>query len=162
MEFIINQINALHEYLGSGFWALLFFIATIGIVAQWRLYIKAGLPGYHCLIPIQNVITFLKIVGRPASHVWYFLIPFYNIYFTVKVYIELCNSFGKQSILDYVLVIALNGLYILNLGLAYDTYYRGPVYGLSKQELQDLIAPKKKKKVKKTLRNNDIPEHQLA
>lgn len=162
MDIITDQINAMHEYLGSGFWALLFFIATIGIVAQWRLYVKAGLPGFHCLIPVQNVITFLKIVGRPANHTWYFLIPGYNIYFTVKVYIELCNSFGKQSIVDYVLVIALNGLYILNLGLAYDTYYRGPVYGLSKKEVQDLISPKKKKNQKKMPSNNEVTEHQLA
>jgi hypothetical protein len=162
MDIITDQINAMHEYLGSGFWALLFFIATIGVVAQWRLYVKASLPGYHCLIPVQNVITFLKIVGRPAKHVWLFLIPGYNIYFTVKVYIELCNSFGKQSIVDYVLVIVLNGLYILNLGLAYDTYYRGPVYGLSKEEVRDLISLKKKKNQKKMPSNNEVTEHQLA
>jgi hypothetical protein len=158
MELIIDQIGAMHEYLGSGFWALMFFIATIGIVAQWRLYVKAGLPGYHCLIPVQNVITFLKIVGRPAKHVWLFLIPVYNIYFMIKVYMELCNSFGKNSVLDYVLVIVLNGLYILNLGLSYDTYYRGPVYGLSKKELQVLINPKKKKLPS----NKVVTEQQLA
>jgi len=39
------------------------------------------------------------------------------------------QSFGKRSTLDYVLVIALNGLYILNLALDQDSEYVGPVYG---------------------------------
>jgi hypothetical protein len=46
-----------------------------------------------------------------------------------KVYIELCNSFGKTSLIDYILVILFNGFYILNLGLSYEAHYLGPVYG---------------------------------
>ncbi|MFT6845721.1 MAG: hypothetical protein ACJAUV_001918 [Flavobacteriales bacterium] len=144
MDLISNFFIDLHESWGNGLWALLFFVGIIGIVAQWRLYTKASLPGFHCLIPIVNIITFLKVIGRPASHILLFFIPIYNIYFIIKIYVELCNSFGKNSILDYVLVILLNGLYILNLGLAYDTYYRGPVYGLSKEELKTLLSKKKK------------------
>ena len=49
--------------------------------------------------------------------------------FMVKVYIELCDSFGKNTVIDYVLVVLLNFLYILNLSLSYDTVYQGPVYG---------------------------------
>ena len=142
MNFFSNLFEQLYEYLGTGLWVLIFFIVIIGIVAQWRLYVKAGQPGYHCLIPVVNVITFLRIIGRPPHHISLFFIPVYNIYFVIKIYIELCNSFGKTSIVDYVLVILLNGLYILNLGLSYDTYYRGPVYGLSKKELKKLIKKK--------------------
>ncbi len=46
-----------------------------------------------------------------------------------KVWIEICQSFGKRSIMDYVSVILFNGIYILNLGMSYDTNYEGPVYG---------------------------------
>ena len=71
----------------------------------------------------------MKIVGRPASHLLLFLIPGYNIYLVIKVWIETAQSFGKRTIIDYVLVVLLNGLYILNLGMSYDTHYVGPVYG---------------------------------
>lgn len=144
MDFFISAFNQVHEALGNGLWVLLIFMATIGIVAQWKLYVKAGLPGIHCIIPVQNVITFLKIVGRPASHAWYFIVPVYNLYFTFQVYKELCQAFNKQSILDYILVIVFNGLYVLNLGLAYDSIYYGPVYQLSKDDINKLIKTRKK------------------
>ena len=42
---------------------------------------------------------------------------------------SLGGCFGKRTMMDYVLVILLNGLYIFNLGMSYDTAYLGPVYG---------------------------------
>ena len=106
------------------------FVAVVGLLAQWRLYEKAKQPGWTALIPVLNFIVFLRIVGRPAKHLWLFLIPFYGqFYMLPKVWIEVAESFGKTSFLDHVLVILLNGLYILNLGLSYETRYMGPVYG---------------------------------
>lgn len=107
---------------------LLCVLTFIGVVAQWSVYTKAEQPGWACLVPIYNVVVFLKIVGRPASHIFLFLIPLYNIYFIIKVYIELCNSFGKHSTLNYVLCILFNGLYVFNLGLSSSVKYKGPVY----------------------------------
>jgi signal peptidase I len=105
-------------------------MGIVAVVAQWRLYEKAGQPGIAAIVPIWNVIVFLKIVGRPASHAWLFLIPIYGqLYFAPKVWIEICQSFGKTTLLDYILVIGLNGLYILNLGLSYEARYLGPVHG---------------------------------
>ena len=91
---------------------------------------KAGQPGIAAIVPIWNFIVFLKIVGRPAKHLWLFLIPIYGqLYMLPKVWIEVAQSFGKTTLMDYVLVILFNGIYILNLGLSYDTRYMGPVYG---------------------------------
>lgn len=135
MELIYGVFNffegiylSAYGYMGDGLFIALAVFAFIAFVAQWRLYEKADLPGYASLVPVWNVIVFLKIMGRPAHHIFYFLIPVYNIYFLVKVYIELCHCFGKRSILDYVLVILFNGFYILNLGLSYEEKYYGPVY----------------------------------
>lgn len=127
--------------------------AIVGILAQWSLYDKCGQPGIHCIIPIQNVITFLKIVGRPASHGLLVMIPppvvlaammFIDnttvayavagvfgavwVYFMIKVYVELVQSFGHHKIIDYILVVVFNGFYVLHLGLSYGEKYKGPVY----------------------------------
>ena len=41
-----------------------------------------------------------------------------------------CEINGNEAHCEsYVLVVLLNGLYILNLGMSYDTHYVGPVYG---------------------------------
>jgi hypothetical protein len=130
----MELLNDIHKYFFDRFGDSMYYIAgfflIIGIVAQWRLYDKAGLPGWAAIIPIYNAVIFLRVVGRPASHILLFLIPVVGqLYFLPKVWIETAQSFGKTSILDYVLVIALNGLYILNLGMSYDTRYVGPVYG---------------------------------
>jgi signal peptidase I len=139
-EKLTSLYNSIHANLGDGFFILLIFFLFIAVVAQWRLYEKADLPGIASIVPIWNAIIFLKIVGRPASHVWYFLIPVWGqLYFIPKVYIELCNSFGKTSILDYVLIIVFNGFYILNLGLSYETVYLGPVYGKEKSISAQLV-----------------------
>lgn len=70
----------------------------------------------------------MKIIGRPANHALYLLIPGYNIYFLYKIFTELCDSFGKSTTTDYILICVFNVLYILNLGLAYDCEYHGPAY----------------------------------
>lgn len=134
---IALQMNILHNihayfygHFGDSMYYIIAFMLVLSVVAQWRLYEKAGQPGVASVVPIWNVIVFLKIVGRPANHIWLFLIPIYGqFYLLPKVWIELCQSFGKRTLLDYVLVIVLNGLYIFNLGMSYDTEYLGPVYG---------------------------------
>ncbi len=135
MDFLINIHDYFYGNMGVAFYYMLMFLAVIAALAQWRLYEKAGQPGYTALIPVLNIIVFLRIVGRPAKDAWLMLIPFYGqLYFIPKVWIEVCQSFGKRTTLDYVLVILLNGLYILNLAMSEDTRYVGPVHG--RQELK--------------------------
>lgn len=136
-EFAESTFNSLYASFGEGLFFLVGIFTLIAIVAQWRLYEKANQPGIASIIPIWNLIVFLRIVGRPASHIFLFLIPVYGqLYMIPKVYIELCNSFGKTTIVDYVMVIVFNAFYVLNLGLSYETEYLGPVYGM-KTKLSD-------------------------
>lgn len=130
MESIWNFIIWAKATFGGFIFFAIIFVGIVAVLAQWRLYEKAGQPGLAALVPIWNFIVFLKIVGRPASHLWLFLIPIYGqFYMLPKVWIECVQSFGKRTTLDYVLVVIFNGLYILNLGLSYDTRYVGPIYG---------------------------------
>ena len=112
------------------------FILFIGVIGAAALFAKADKPWYAALIPIWNVVVVLKIVGRPVSHLAYFLIPFYNIYFFFRLHIELAQSFGKFSLIDYVLCCVFNVFYMLNLGLAYTEEYQGPVFGKNLRDVQ--------------------------
>ena len=130
MEVLQHIHDFFYSKIGNAFYYALIFLGIVGLVAQWRLYEKANQPGIASIIPVLNIIVFLRIVGRPAKHAWLLLIPIYGqLYFMPKVWIEICQCFGKRSTLDYVLVIVLNVLYILNLGLSYESRYLGPVYG---------------------------------
>lgn len=116
------------------------FLFLIWMVGNARLYAKCDQPWYAAFIPVYNVIVAMKIIGRPSNHIFLFLIPGYNVYLVGKTLIELCQSFGKFSLLDYVMALVFNVFYVLNLGLAYNEEYHGPVYGISKQEIQSREA----------------------
>jgi Family of unknown function (DUF5684) len=122
------------EYVG--YFALGLFITIIGAVGAAKLFAKADKPWYAAFIPIWNLIVVLKMVGRPASHVAFFLVPFY-VYFFFRLCVELAQSFGKYTLIDYILVCVLNVFYVLNLALAYNEEYQGPVYGRDLKSVQE-------------------------
>jgi hypothetical protein len=121
----------------TGYFALALFLTIIGAVSAAKLFAKADRPWLAAFVPIWNVIIVLKIVGRPASHIAFFLVPVYNIYFFFRLCVELAQSFGKYTVVDYILVCVLNIFYVLNLALAYNEEYHGPVYGKDLKNVQE-------------------------
>ena len=122
--------SMVNEYAGYTF--LAGFLLVIGSLGAARLFAKANQPWVAAFIPVWNVAIVLKMVGRPVSHLAFFLVPFYNVYFFFRLCVELAQSFGKYSIIDYVLVSVFNVFYVLNLALAYNEEYQGPVYGVDR------------------------------
>jgi hypothetical protein len=120
----------------TGVVILFALLLLIGAVAKWRMFLKCNQPGLAAIVPVWDVIVALRIVGRPASHFFYFFIPVFNIYFGFRLLIELAQSFGKTTVLDYIFVIVFNLFYVLNLGLAYNEEYYGPVYRIKPEELK--------------------------
>lgn len=43
----------------------LIIISVIVIIGQWKVYEKAGKPGWAAIVPIYNTIVLLEIVGKP-------------------------------------------------------------------------------------------------
>ena len=65
------------------------------LIAEWKIFTKAGKPGWAVIVPFYNVYTLFEIVGMPGWQFLLLLIPFVNIYIAIKVFIELAKSFGK-------------------------------------------------------------------
>jgi len=65
------------------------------IYCGWKLFVKAGQPGWAVLIPIYNLYILLKIVGKPAWWILLYLIPFVNFIIAVIVVYNLALRFGK-------------------------------------------------------------------
>ena len=72
-------------------------LALVEIVAYWKIFTKAGKPGWASIIPIYNVLVLLKIVGKPWGWIFLFLIPIVNIVFAVWTINMLSKSFGKSE-----------------------------------------------------------------
>ena len=117
------------------------FLLIIGAVAKWRMFAKCNQPGLASIVPVWDLIVTLRIVGRPVSHAWFFLIPVFNIYMLGKLLIEVVQSFGKYSVVEYILALVLAPLYFLNLGLAYNEVYYGSVYGMPREDMVSRPTP---------------------
>ncbi|WP_053720250.1 DUF5684 domain-containing protein [Saccharothrix sp. NRRL B-16348] len=100
-------------------------IGILLIAAMWKVYAKAGQPGWAAIIPIYNIYVQLKIVGRPGWWLILFLIPFVNIVITLIVAIDMAKSFGKGSGFGVagLWLFGFVGYPILAFG---DATYRGP------------------------------------
>lgn len=73
----------------------LFLVCILSIVAQWKMFVKAGKPGWASIIPIYNVWVYFDIVWDSGAKMFLMLIPLFNIYYAIRTVIELGNRFGK-------------------------------------------------------------------
>lgn len=85
------------EDMGGGMLFPLIMLAfTVFIVAAvWRVFTKAGKPGWAALIPIYNAVVLLEITGRPLWWLLLFFVPVMNVIAMVIVGVDLARSFGK-------------------------------------------------------------------
>jgi len=70
-------------------------IVVVVIAGMWKVFSKAGQPGWGCLIPIYNAYLLCKIAGKPGWWVLLMLIPLVNIVIAIMVTIDLAKNFGK-------------------------------------------------------------------
>ena len=108
---------------GVGLIIYLAILAVI-IIGAWKVFEKAGKPGWAAIVPIYNIIVLLEIVGRPLWFIVLFFIPCVNIAAGIIVAIDLAKSFGKDAV--YGVGIALLGVvFVPMLGFG-DAKYVGP------------------------------------
>jgi hypothetical protein len=75
----------------SGFPALIFFAFwLLMIVSAWKVFTKAGKPGWAIFVPIYNFVVFFQICGRSP---WWVLFPI--ILFVTPF--DLAKRFGKGA-----------------------------------------------------------------
>jgi hypothetical protein len=102
-------------------------IAVLIIAAMWKVFAKAGQPGWACLIPIYNLYVLCKIAGRPGWWLLLMLIPLVNFVIIIILCIDIAKSFGNGA--GFGLGLAILGFIfwpILGFGSA---QYQGPSAG---------------------------------
>jgi hypothetical protein len=77
--------------------ALLVFL----IVSMWKVFEKAGKPGWAAIIPIYNLVVMFRIVGMSPWLILLAFIPFVGsfVYFIVTIFVNvrLARAFGKGN-----------------------------------------------------------------
>jgi hypothetical protein len=83
--------------MGSTFMVIWLVVLAVMIAAMWKVFVKAGKPGWAALIPIYNLIVLLEIAGKP---IWWFillLIPFVNFVVLIILALAIARNFGKST-----------------------------------------------------------------
>lgn len=85
------------QNMGTGTSILILIISIVELIAMWKVFVKAGKPGWAAIIPIYNIIVFLQIAGKPAWWFILFLIPIVNLVIAIIATIALAEKFGKGA-----------------------------------------------------------------
>ena len=109
----------------AGLGLLPLVIAVVVIAAWWKIFTKAGKPGWAAIIPIYNLIVWLDIVGRPVWWIILFLIPVVNFVAAIIVSIDTAQVFGKSVAFGIVGLVIFSVIGFLILGFGSATY-QGP------------------------------------
>jgi len=72
-------------------------LLVLYIATGWRIFQKAGRPGWEAIIPIYNLLIFLKIVGKPWWWIFLMCVPAINWVFTIWTFNMFSKSFGKSE-----------------------------------------------------------------
>jgi hypothetical protein len=128
--------------LGIGFILIILAVVIFLIAAMWKIFEKAGQPGWAAIVTIYNKYLMLQIGGKPGWGLILFLIPFVNYVFIIWTYNMLSKSFGKEEGFTVGLVL-LGIVFFPILGFG-DAKYLGPFgdkAAFDAQNLKDFGKP---------------------
>ena len=80
---------------GPVFWICEIAFIILMVAAMWKVFSKAGQPGWAAIIPIVNMYFLCKVAGRPGWWVILLLIPLVNLIIFMGPGFT-CFRFGRQ------------------------------------------------------------------
>jgi hypothetical protein len=105
---IINILTLLH-----------FLLALIGL---WKMFVKAGRPGWQSIVPFLNLYRMHQMAGQGA--IWFLLdfVPFVNLFSLTRLFVHLSRRFGHGNGMA-ALMIFFPGIANAYLGFKSDVFY---------------------------------------
>lgn len=111
-----------------GYIAIVLPILLVVLIGMWRVYSKAGQPGWAVLIPFYNLYVFTQIIRRPG---WWMLLYFASLIpvvgsiavlaVSIMDYLRLAKVYGKSAGFGVGLVL-LSPVFIPILGFGSASY----------------------------------------
>ncbi|MEZ6143407.1 MAG: DUF5684 domain-containing protein [Zavarzinella sp.] len=83
---------------GIGIFVVYLAVIILTVAGLWKVFVKAGKPGWAAIVPIYNVIVLLEIAGKPVWWVILMFIPFVNFVVSILIAIDVAKNFGKEAL----------------------------------------------------------------
>jgi len=72
-------------------------VCVLQIAALWKIFIKAGQPGWASIIPVYNLYVFLLVAGKPGWWLVLMFIPLVHIVIAILTSLGIADNFGKGA-----------------------------------------------------------------
>ncbi|HXO85439.1 MAG TPA: DUF5684 domain-containing protein [Gemmatimonadales bacterium] len=108
-------------------WIVVCAVMVFYIASMWKIYTKAGQPGWAAIIPIYNLVVLHQIVGKPIWWIILYFIPIVGIVIGIIVTHALSVSFGKG--VGFTLGLIFLGFIFYPVLAWSDAQYLGPTAG---------------------------------
>lgn len=113
----------IESYLGM---MLIFIPITIlRVIGLWKMFEKAGRPGWEALIPVYSIYIMIKLSGRPTWWIIWYLIPVINLIFMLGLRVDFARCYGKYKFVEHAASVIFAFIAFPVWGFDKDTRYLG-------------------------------------
>lgn len=102
-------------------------IGIVTIVALWKVYLKAGEPGWASIVPFYNTYVLFRIAGFNPWLFLLMLIPLVNVVMAILVSLRIGTAFGKNALWSVFLLVIFPTVGYLILGFGSPQYVRARI-----------------------------------
>ena len=103
---------------------IIIIFGIVPLVGLWKIFEKAGKPGWGAIIPFYNIYLLTEIAGKDIMWSFLALIPCVNFVIMIILWMEVAKNFGKEAIYGLGLAF-LPFIFMPLLGFS-DARYMGP------------------------------------
>ena len=103
---------------------ILYFVGTIA--GLWFVFKKAGERPWKALVPVYNIVVWIKVCGKSWKWYIYFLVPALNIFTFLLLVQETAKVFHRTSFWEQFFAVLFPFIYLPILGLSKSAVYHDP------------------------------------
>jgi len=103
---------------------ILYFIGCL--VGLWFVFKKAGVQPWKVIIPVYNIIVWIKICGKRWPWYIYFLLPAINVFTFLLMVVETAKVFRRYGFWEQTFAVLFPCIYLPILGISKKYEYTDP------------------------------------
>ena len=103
---------------------VLYFVGTVA--GLWFVFEKAGEKPWKALVPVYNIVVWIKICGKSWKWYIYFLVPALNIFTFLLMVVETAKVFRRYGFWEQFFAVVFPWVYLPIVGLSPKMEYHDP------------------------------------